>query len=395
MREFHNNQSRKKAVIAACYGSYFFHERIEYIYHSLCNCGCDTMVLMSDYDHLTKKRISDGAYPEYVHFVPTKPYRKNVSVSRIFSHLYFSYRLYHMLCEERPDVVYYLAPPNSVAYSVSLYKKQNPSSCIITDVMDLWPEGFPIPHFNSKFNIFAWIMKELRKRGLVVSDGAVLECSLYEKKLSQILPQNRRVIHLPARELERDPFDNANSDSLNIAYIGQVSKLIDIDKVIDILSILMKRYSVAIYVIGAGCNYENFICRLRNTVTEVHDYGAVYDVREISHIFSKCHYGLNIMKDSVQVGLTMKSMTYIGLNIPLINNIKHDTWELIEKYQAGYNIESISQWCEIVMSPDNDLQKNSVRMSGSVLKMKGENLDTNAIQKAFNRYIFEIVDKDC
>ena len=43
------------------------------------------------------------------------------------------------------------------------------------------------------------------------------------------------------------------------------------------------------------------------------------------------------MKDSVFVGLTMKSMDYFATGLPLINNIKGDTWEIVEKEGLGVN----------------------------------------------------------
>lgn len=43
------------------------------------------------------------------------------------------------------------------------------------------------------------------------------------------------------------------------------------------------------------------------------------------------------MKDSVCVGLTMKSIDYFQHGLPIINNIKADTTELVEEYKVGFN----------------------------------------------------------
>ena len=45
-----------------------------------------------------------------------------------------------------------------------------------------------------------------------------------------------------------------------------------------------------------------------------------------------------MMKSTVEVGLTMKSVSYFQLGLPIINNIKGDTWNLIKEYDAGINI---------------------------------------------------------
>ena len=54
-------------------------------------------------------------------------------------------------------------------------------------------------------------------------------------------------------------------------------------------------------------------------------------------IFDQCHFGLNIMKESVYVGLTMKSIDYFEASLPIINNIKGDTWAFVERNQIGIN----------------------------------------------------------
>ncbi len=43
------------------------------------------------------------------------------------------------------------------------------------------------------------------------------------------------------------------------------------------------------------------------------------------------------MKASVCVGLTMKSVDYLEFGLPVINNIRGDTWEAVKKYRIGIN----------------------------------------------------------
>ena len=64
---------------------------------------------------------------------------------------------------------------------------------------------------------------------------------------------------------------------------------------------------------------------MKSAGAEVFYHGKVFDSKEKNRIFETCHYGLNIMKDSVFVGLTMKSMDYFE-GLPIINNIQGDTW---------------------------------------------------------------------
>jgi hypothetical protein len=44
------------------------------------------------------------------------------------------------------------------------------------------------------------------------------------------------------------------------------------------------------------------------------------------------------MKELVQVNLTLKSVKYFSNGVPIINDIKFDTWDVVEKYEIGINI---------------------------------------------------------
>ena len=72
----------------------------------------------------------------------------------------------------------------------------------------------------------------------------------------------------------------------------------------------------------------------------MHFYGAIYDDQEKQKILSQCHFGLNIMKPSVCVGLTMKSLDYFRHGLPIINSIPEDSEMLVRTKNIGF------QWDE-------------------------------------------------
>ena len=78
-------------------------------------------------------------------------------------------------------------------------------------------------------------------------------------------------------------------------------------------------------------------------------HGKIYDAKEKQKIFDQCHYGLNIMKASVFVGLTMKSMDYFEAGLPVINNIHGDTWDIIEREKIGVNLKENTTAAEIMV----------------------------------------------
>ena len=95
---------------------------------------------------------------------------------------------------------------------------------------------------------------------------------------------------------------------------------------------------VRLHIIGDGESREEFIQNSERAGAEVLYHGKIYDAREKQAIFDQCYFGLNIMKETVSIGLTTKSIDYFNAGLPIINNIKHDTVKLVDQYGIGINI---------------------------------------------------------
>ncbi|MFB5313160.1 hypothetical protein [Enterococcus gallinarum] len=123
-------------------------------------------------------------------------------------------------------------------------------------------------------------------------------------------------------------------------YLGSINNIIDIPKICELMKEMKSKRDIEINIIGDGEKKEEFIKKLKNIDITVNDYGIVYDVEEKREIFEKSHFGLNIMKESVCVGLTMKSIDYFEAGLPLINNIDADTSKLVKENKCGFNLSN-------------------------------------------------------
>ena len=62
------------------------------------------------------------------------------------------------------------------------------------------------------------------------------------------------------------------------------------------------------------------------------------------------------MIDSVKVGLTIKSIDYFSYGLPLINNIKGDTWKLINERGIGINFDGdVNALLKKIECSDNEI----------------------------------------
>lgn len=75
------------------------------------------------------------------------------------------------------------------------------------------------------------------------------------------------------------------------------------------------------------------------------------------------------MKDSVMVGLTMKSMDYMCGGLPMINTIKGDTAKICDEYLVGYNLskDSINEIVSLLEKETIDENRQKEKQSRKCL----------------------------
>ncbi|HIT34936.1 MAG TPA: glycosyltransferase [Candidatus Faecousia intestinigallinarum] len=327
----------KKAVCISCTDHY--QERTHLFMRYLQEQGYACTYITSDFHHMRKEKYRIDR--ENSIQVATMPYRKNISPQRILSHMKFAKDAMKLAGTLNPDVLYVEVPPNSLCREAAKYKKKHPNVRLILDVFDLWPESFPNNRAKSllkiPFDVWAWF----RNSGLPCADLVFTECRLFRDKLERYLHGARaEVLYLsrpaPTAHL---PLEAPQTDALHLCYLGSINNLIDIPLIAEFIGAVQKRRPVVLEIIGDGESRENFISAVRETGAEVVFHGKVYDAEVRQAIFDRCHFGLNIMKDSVCVGLTMKSVDYFAGALPVLNTIQGDTWELVEKEKIGWNLE--------------------------------------------------------
>lgn len=324
-------------VIVNCFDTY--EHRVDLLHDTLVEAGNKVRVLTSDFRHFEKLKRTDRK-PDFKLF-NAKPYKKNFSYQRLRSHSKLSKEVFDYLEKHSNsvDLVWVLVPPNSFVADAAKYKERHPKTKLIFDLIDLWPETMPIGKVKSYFPFSIW--KNLRDNNIKSADVIVTECDLYQEQLSTVINGKKAKTLYLARPIQSyDPKLNLPNDKINLCYLGSINNIIDIDIIGKIISEFAKQKLVELHIVGDGERRDELINTATKAGATVTFHGKVYDRREKQRIFDSCHYGLNIMKESVCVGLTMKSMDYLEFGLPMINNIKGDTWNFINRYRFGVNIEN-------------------------------------------------------
>lgn len=328
----------KKAVCISC--THHYAERMAPVLATLRAAGYECTYITSDYNHYTKShyRITDLPDCEQL---PTLGYKKNISHQRIVSHMRFARDAFARVEQLQPDLVYVEVPPNSLCKEAARYKKRHPEVKVIFDLFDLWPESFPDHKAKSLFCLPFRVWGNLRNKYLHKGDLVLTECDLYRKTLAPYLKDtHQQTLYLcrpgaTTQAAKRLP----EQEALHLCYLGFINNLIDIPTISALLGHLQQLRPVVLHIIGDGETREAFIAAAENAGAKVEFYGKVYDPVQKQEIFDKCSFGLNIMKDSVCVGLTLKSLDYFGGALPILNSIQADTWEFVESRGVGINID--------------------------------------------------------
>lgn len=325
----------KSVIIVSCFN--WYDARLKCVKDIFEKKGYAVKCYMSDFDHMTKQTISDRFVD--CNYIKALPYTRNFSLKRIISHIFFAKKIAKILFDEKPDYIYALVPPNMMSWVCAKYKRKNENCKLIFDILDLWPETMTIGKGNILYSIPFKFWRYLRNSSIVEADHVFLECNLFRSKLINLVGDRSSVLHLYKKSSGLNLVDLNSMDSISLCYLGSINNIIDIDLITELVVRITKYKPVTLHLIGKGEKKSDFLSKLNQQRVKVYDYGCVYDTQDKFKIYSLCHFGLNIMKKSVCVGLTMKSMDYFEAGLPLINNIPHDTYDIIEKYKSGFNID--------------------------------------------------------
>ena len=320
-----------KAVIVS--SSYSYLERVELLKEYYDSKGYETTVLLTDFIHANKSFATWEK--EGYDFIQTYPYKKNISIARLCSHHKFAKDVEVQLEQLDIDILHVLLPANSLAKVAKQYKEKYPNVRLHLDIIDLWPETMPINRFKRTYPFKYW--RGLRDNHLDNADTVYCECNLFAKVMGRQNDQRFKTLYWVKTNAPVESTPKLSEEELHLCYLGSINNVIDIDYIVKMCIDIGRYAKIVLHIIGEGEKREELLKRIADTGAEVIYHGFLFEQEKKQAIFDTCHFGLNIMKPSVCVGLTMKSLDYFQAGLPIINNIDGDTAEMIETHSIGFN----------------------------------------------------------
>lgn len=300
-----------------------------------------TLILTPDFSHSHKKIIDQKE--EGVMYLHHRQYSKNLSWQRIYGHIEFAKLARQTVEQIQPKRIHCLLPANSLAKQMDCYKKEHPEVELIFDINDLWPESLPIPGFE--YTPFSWVWKNLRNHHLARAEHVFVECQLFHDVLQKQIGLDSQVLYWSRKGNDEDIDVSLRSDlkkqedpTLSLCYLGSANNIIDLAYMKEFLEKLAQKIKIDLHVIANGAKKQEMMDTLKPFV-HVIDHGLVYDAKQKQEIFSQCHFGLNMMKSSVCIGLSMKSIDYLEAGLPILNTLQGDLHTWIDQQKCGLNLD--------------------------------------------------------
>lgn len=372
-----------KVAIISCFETYSI--RVNQVEKYFLSRGCTVHKIFSDFSHREKKRIVKENKDSII-YIKVPKYRKNLSFFRLYSHYIFSKKVKNFIEKEKYDLLYVLIPPNSLVKSLL---KGNNSKNICIDVIDIWPEAMPIEKYK-KFHLFK-MWRNYRDKYISNAKFIISECNLFKK---QLLLYNDKLsistIYFYGGEKINIDYRPKHKDSFSFCYIGSINNLLDIDLLYNFFFHLKKNYTIYIEIIGTGEKSQLLIDRLEKLGVIVTYHGSIFNDEKKGEIIRKCDFGINLMKKSTKVGLTMKSIEYLKFGLPLLNNIPEDTWDLVNNYGIGINITSENFKYEIDKMMTIDEEK-ILELRNNVKRLYNELFSYDNYEKEMDKVFQEVI----
>lgn len=332
--------------------------------------GDEVVILTPDFSHRAKALIPASERQEGVVYLPHRPYASNLSIDRLRGHWDFAGACRRCAEELKPQRIHCLLPANSLALQMDRYKKAHPDVQLIFDLNDLWPESLPVHGLQNSFLFYPW--KHLRNGHIGNADLVISECQLFAGTLAEYgIPSS--VVYWAGSQPEPELSQTWNSDCFEMVYLGSINNIIDIPLICRFIQEIRKTMPVCLHIIGQGENSERFSKEAADAGAEVMFHGVIYDPAKKQEIFSSCRFGLNLMKKDVCIGLSLKSMDYLAMGLPILNSLGADSKAMVEKEGIGLQCtwDNVSQAAAraLAMSREENLamRKRAARAYGARL----------------------------
>jgi hypothetical protein len=314
--------------------------------------GYNVTYIIPSFNHFNKSQriYNENVYQQSDRFkiiiLKALSYDRNIGIKRFLSHLLFSLSVFkHVLKFKKVDVIFLVLPSPFLDIVCVLLKKIFKSRLYV-DFRDLWPELFEV-YLKGFAKFLAWPFIQIlyfNRKVTFKNANVITAVSDTYLKIAKKMNKNAdsQVIYLGyADEFsdERSSKLKKDEDTLNIIYAGSLSHNYDIKCLLSVIELIDTNYrelKINFHIAGSGIfDKEVEECAISYS-NRLQFYGKL-DSQTLNKLYLKCDVSLCIYDSKTLISFPAKIFELIFKELPIINSLKGEVGELIEKQRLGLN----------------------------------------------------------
>jgi glycosyltransferase involved in cell wall biosynthesis len=326
--------------------------RYAFICDQLARAGHQVTWWSSNFFHTLKKERSEGRGERQLHenlriaLLPTPPYRKNVSLRRLYNHYIFARQFAKASVQEPvPDLLLASFPPIGSSREVSQYGRRT-GARVILDVQDLWPEAFELAAPRSLLRPLHhcfWPFRRAARDALSWADGIMGVSQTYVDYGLRHAGRPIPSLILPLG-VDLEAFDGRVDESApksihrerSAIYIGTIGTSYDLRTVLEAASMSSSAGDQIIFrIVGDGPHLPSLRqaaerMRLPNVI-----FHGLMPFGELTFLLRRSMVGLHAIANGSPQTLTNKLFDYLAAGLPVLNSSPGETADLLAKEKIG------------------------------------------------------------
>lgn len=312
----------------------------------------------SDWSHRRKsRRIEDQSMDLNfsIRLVRTPVYRKNVSISRMWSHRKWGNQLLQDATTDvsdgairPPDIIIASLPPME-GPDVALRLRSRYGCKVVCDIMDAWPDtllqaapshlrwfarGLLFPYFR--------ILKKACRHADAISAQSHAFGEFAKVYGARVEPY---VCYLGARPCEvADSLPSGDSEIFRFLYVGSMGRSYDLETLVCATRKQIESgQRCELHLAGEG-ERRPALERLAGADLgeSIHFHGYL-DQLELDALLNRCQVGIIPMLPSSKVAVPYKTGTYLSAALPVINSLPGELSELLKEAPCGQSYAACDQ----------------------------------------------------
>lgn len=310
--------------------------------------GHSVLWISGDWHHRRKEKRS-GVLPRpgvSLLLIPVLPYRANLSLRRILSHVCWGRRLDRELKQRvesgalsKPDIILASTPPlEGAAAALRLARRFRAKG--IVDVMDDWPETWlqPLPESGFRRALaesLLWPWRRLARRLMREADAVSAQSERFAGRAKELGHAGTlHVCYLGERELVLPPPKAAAA--FHVLYLGAMGRIYDMETILQAALLARNegrdwRWTLAGSDPGGRWQQRAKDLGLEQTVA----FPGYVQGEELRALLSAAAVGVVPIDPRSGVAVPYKAGTYLAAGLAVVNSLPGELADLMEESEAG------------------------------------------------------------